>query len=111
MIGPFKLVLDEHPCVRATVLAQNVGSKRSDSFLLRFQFQLHPKGFGENFQILLTCQPGSKVAGLGGPDAAQIDSFKSAKGSVRHSGIIAVCPNRFFASASSTKLSPDGTVY
>jgi hypothetical protein len=58
MVCPFQLVFDQHPAIGPNVLAENVGAKRTDRTLLRFQLQIDPKRVAEDVEVFLAGKPG-----------------------------------------------------
>ena len=80
VIRAFKLVLDQHPGVRADVLAQDIRAERTDGLLLRLEFQVNSQGLGKNGEVFLARKPGREVGGLADPDLAQIDADETERG-------------------------------
>ena len=52
MVGPLKLVFDQHPSARTDLLAQDVRAKRAHGPLLRLELELDPEYLAKDEQVL-----------------------------------------------------------
>ena len=84
MIGPLKLVFDQHPRVSTHILAENIGPERPDLLLLRLQLKFDTEGICQDFQILDLSKPRREPCRLTGPDGPKVDAVQTSKQFVIH---------------------------
>ncbi|MDE3262268.1 MAG: hypothetical protein OYL41_09835 [Acidobacteriota bacterium] len=79
VIRSFNLVLDEHPAIRAEILAKDVSAERPDGLFLGIDFEFQPEGLFQNLEVLRLRKPRREVCGFTGPDLPELDAFQASE--------------------------------
>lgn len=86
MVGPFQLVLDQHPVAGRNVAAEDVRPERPHGLLAGLQLELEAERLAQHGEVLRLRQPRREARGFAGPDGPEIVALEPSQCKCSHVG-------------------------